>query len=111
MLKGILIGIGMILPGVSGGVIAVILGVYDKIIYSLSNFFSDYKKNARFLIPLFIGMGIGAIISAKILIYIFNKYFIESCYLFIGLITGSIPFLIKEGKEKDKNKINSDAGR
>ena len=74
MLKGILIGIGMILPGVSGGVIAVILGVYDKIIYSLSNFFSDYKKNARFLIPLFIGMGIGAIISAKILIYIFNKY-------------------------------------
>ena len=66
MLKGILIGIGMILPGVSGGVIAVILGVYDKIIYSLSNFFSDYKKNARFLIPLFIGMGIGAIISAKI---------------------------------------------
>ena len=49
MLKGILIGIGMILPGVSGGVIAVILGVYDKIIYSLSNFFSDYKKNARFL--------------------------------------------------------------
>lgn len=106
MLKGILIGIGMILPGVSGGVIAVILGVYDKIIYSLSNFFSDYKKNARFLIPLFIGMGIGAIISAKILIYIFNKYFIESCYLFIGLITGSMPFLIKEGKEKDKNKIN-----
>ena len=90
MLKGILIGIGMILPGVSGGVIAVILGVYDKIIYSLSNFFSDYKKNARFLIPLFI----------------FNKYFIESCYLFIGLITGSMPFLIKEGKEKDKNKIN-----
>ena len=106
MLKGILIGIGMILPGVSGGVIAVILGVYDKIIYSLSNFFSDYKKNARFLIPLFIGMGIGAIISAKILIYIFNKYFIESCYLFIGLIIGSTPFLIKEGKEKDKNKIN-----
>ena len=47
MLKGLLIGIGMTLPGVSGGVIAVILGIYDKIIYSLSNFFHDYKKKLR----------------------------------------------------------------
>ena len=106
MLKGLLIGIGMTLPGVSGGVIAVILGIYDKIIYSLSNFFHDYKKNLKFLLPIIIGICIGAVIAAKILSFVFDKYYVESCYLFIGLIIGSVPCLIKESMEKDKKEIN-----
>lgn len=106
MLAGLFIGIGMVLPGVSGGVLAVILGVYEKIINSISNFKKNPRENIKFLLPLIIGVIIGAIISAKTLKYIFEMYFLESCYLFIGLILGSIPFLIKEVNKKEKKGIN-----
>lgn len=106
MLNGLLIGIGMILPGVSGGVIAVILGIYEKIIFSINNFKKDKKENIKFLLPLIIGVLVGAVISANLLKYFFEKFFVESCYLFMGLVIGSIPFLIKEVNKKDKEQIN-----
>jgi len=106
MIKGLLIGIGMILPGVSGGVIAVILGIYDKIIRSLNNFRKNAKESIKFLLPLFIGIIVGSIIGANLLSYIFTEYYVESCYLFIGLIIGSVPYLIKECNKKCKKGIN-----
>jgi putative membrane protein len=106
MLAGLLIGMGMILPGVSGGVLAVILNVYEKTIYSINNFSSNKKENIKFLLPLFIGMLAGCVISAKILKYAFEMYYTESCYIFMGLILGCIPFLIKDVKKKDKKGVN-----
>lgn len=106
MISGLLIGIGMILPGVSGGVLAVILGVYEKIINSIVHFKENRRENAKFLIPVILGVCVGAIIFANILKYVFDKYYIESCYLFIGLILGSVPYLIKEVKQHDKKGIN-----
>lgn len=106
MLSGLLIGIGMILPGVSGGVIAVILGIYEKIIFSINDFKNNKKESIKFLLPVIIGVLLGAVISANLLKYLFDKYFVESCYLFMGLVIGSIPFLIKEVNKKEKEKIN-----
>lgn len=106
MIAGLLIGIGAILPGVSGGVIAVILGVYDKIIFSVSNFKKDKKKNLIFLIKILIGVVIGIIISSNLLKYFFDKYFVEMSYLFIGLIIGTIPMLIKEYNKKSKIRLD-----
>ncbi len=106
MLAGLLIGIGIILPGVSGGVIAVILGVYDKIVLSLNNFKKDKKNNLIFLLKIFIGIVIGIVISSNIIIYFFNKYYMEMSYLFIGLILGTIPMLIDDYNKKCSNKFN-----
>ena len=101
MFKGILIGIGMLLPGVSGGVLAVILGIYDKVIYSINNFKRDVKGNIRFLLPLIIGIIIGAVISAKVLKFVFDRYYVEACYTFMGLVLGCIPYLVKDVKKKE----------
>lgn len=106
MLAGLIIGIGMILPGVSGGVLAVILGIYDKLIYCLNNFKSDIKGNIKFLLPIIFGLIIGSVISANILKFVFETYYVEVCYLFIGLILGSVPYLIKDCNNKDKKGIN-----
>lgn len=106
MLFGLLIGMGIVLPGVSGGVIAVILNVYDKIIFSLNNFFENKKENSVFLAKIIVSTIIGAVISAKILLYFFDKYIIEMSYLFIGLVLGTIPLIIKTYKEKTNQSLN-----
>lgn len=106
MISGLLIGIGVVLPGVSGGVIALILGVYDKLIFSINNFKEDKKNNLIFLIKIIVGIILGAIISSKMLKYFFSRYFIEMSYLFIGLVLGTIPMLLKDYYKKCSDKIN-----
>lgn len=98
---GIIMGIGLILPGVSGGVIAVILNVYESMVYSINNLFKEPKKSLKLLIPIFIGVCIGAFFIGKLLNYLlFEKNYIETYFVFIGLIIGSIPTLISKTKEK-----------
>ena len=94
----------MILPGVSGGVIAVILGIYDKIIFAVNNFKDN--ENIKFLLKIGIGIVVGVIISANVLVYFFDKYYIEMCYLFIGLILGTIPLIIKDYNKKSNKGLN-----
>ena len=106
MLAGLLIGMGIVLPGVSGGVIAVILNVYDKLIFAVNNFKENKKENAIFLIKIFISLVIGAIISANLLTYFFEKYLVEMSYLFIGLVLGTIPMIVKTYKEKSDKSLN-----
>lgn len=99
---GILIGAAMMSPGVSGGVLAVILGIYDKMIYSLTNLFKNFKKNFVFLFFLGIGVLVGAVYFSKILIFLFDKYEIQTKFLFMGLILGGIPFLYKTVIKKNE---------
>lgn len=106
MLAGLLIGMGIVLPGVSGGVIAVILNVYDKIIFSVNNFFENKKENGIFLAKIIVSIIIGAIISANLLTYFFDKYLVEMSYLFIGLVLGTIPLIVKTYKEKSDKQLN-----
>ena len=65
-LKGLIVGIGGIAPGLSGSVLLVIFGLYQKTINAIATLFKDFKKNILFLIPLCLGFGIGAIIFSKI---------------------------------------------
>ena len=64
LLKGMVIGISNVIPGVSGGTMAVVMGIYDKIIYSVNNFFKDIKKNILFLGTLGIGAVLGILLSS-----------------------------------------------
>ncbi|MDD4036680.1 MAG: DUF368 domain-containing protein [Bacilli bacterium] len=103
---GIVIGAGMILPGVSGGVLAVIFGIYEKMLDAITNFFKDWRKNLLFLSPIILGVLIGAIIFSKVLNFVFNKYPMESCFTFIGLIIGGLPTLFNKVKQTEEKKLN-----
>lgn len=102
--KGIAIGSGAILPGISSGVFCVIFGIYEKLLDSILNFFRDVRKNFKFLFPIMVGIGLGIILFGNILNYCLYQFPIQTKSIFIGLILGSIPTLIKEvnGKEKWK---------
>lgn len=94
--KGILIGSGAILPGISSGVLCVIFGLYDKLINSILSFFSDIKNNIKFLLPIALGGVIGVLLFSNIIKYAFNTFPSETQACFVGLILGCIPILIKE---------------
>ena len=78
IVKGIVMGLAKIIPGVSGGTMAVSMGIYDKLIHSISHLFSEFKKSMMFLIPLFIGIGIAIIGSAFGIGYLFENFPIQT---------------------------------
>lgn len=104
-IKGIFIGSGAILPGISSGVICMVLGLYEKILDSILNFFKDIKSNFKFLFPIASGILVGIIVFSNILLYCFNVIPCQTKSLFIGLLLGSISLLassnIKEKIYKD----------
>lgn len=106
VIAGIIIGAGMILPGVSGGVLAIIFGIYENMIHALTNFFADWKKHISYLMPIFIGVIIGIILFGKMLNYFFYEYHAELCFIFMGLILGSLPVLFLKMKERDAKGLN-----
>lgn len=95
-LIGILIGCGAILPGISSGVFCVIFGIYEKLVNSIIYFFKDIKKNTLFLFPLGLGAFFGIFLFGNIIKYLFATYKIASSFVFIGLILGTIPVLLKQ---------------
>ena len=104
VVKGIFIGAGAIVPGVSSGVLCVIFGIYEKILDSVLNFFKNIKQNIKFLFPIALGVGIGVLLFSNILNYLLYEFPIQIKSIFIGLIIGTIPSLIKEVNEKEKFK-------
>lgn len=88
-----LIGIANIVPGVSGGTMAVSMGIYDRLIFCISHPFKDFKNNLLFLIPIALGMGIAIIASAFGIDYLFEMFPLQTNLLFIGLIMGSLPVI------------------
>ena len=103
ILSGIAIGVANAIPGVSGGTIALILGIYSKLIESLGEFATNKDKRKEYLLflgQIFIGGFIGLIIGAKVLKFAFETYPKQVNFLFIGLVLGSLPIVIKEAKLK-----------
>jgi len=102
-LKGLLIGASMLVPGVSGGTMAIVLGIYDELICSVNNIFKDFKKSFFFLFKFCIGAVIGFILFARLISTALDKYERPVMYLFIGAILGGIPLLIKQSEIKKNN--------
>lgn len=95
---GFIIGIGKILPGVSGSVLAIRLNVYQKVVDTIANFFSDWKKNSVFLFKLALGFVLATIIGSKLLYLLFDKYEFYLKIIFALLILTGLPDLIKKSK-------------
>ena len=102
-LIGILIGSASVVPSVSGSVIAVIFGIYEKAIESFNNLFKDFKKNFAFLFVVGMGVLIGAIWFSNVILFLYEKNEVMTKFSFIGLILGGVPYLFKEVKEKKEN--------
>lgn len=93
--KAFVIGATMMVPGVSGGSMATILGIYDRLIDSVSNFLKDIKKNLSFLAIFCIAALIGMLLLARPILSIIDKEPQITLYFFIGLVVGSVPMIWK----------------
>lgn len=108
IIKGIFIGVANIIPGVSGGTMAVSMGVYDKIINSINSITKEFKKSFLTLLPLVIGMIGGIGVFSYIIPYSLSHYAFQTCMCFAGLIVGGIPQIIgntSDALKKEERKI------
>ena len=105
-IKGIFIGSGAILPGISSGVLCIIFGIYEKLLDSILNFFKNIKKNTKFLLPIIIGIAIGVLIFSNFLNYFLINFPMQTKSIFIGLILGSIPSLLKKSTKNTNFKLH-----
>ncbi|MCX4269735.1 MAG: DUF368 domain-containing protein [Lachnospiraceae bacterium] len=109
IIRGILIGVANVIPGVSGGTMAVSLGIYDKIISSVTGIIRHFKESMVFLLQLFIGMGIGIVGFAYAIEFLFEKYPFPTAMAFIGLIIGGIPMML-DALQLDLRRTHRKAG-
>lgn len=103
--KGFMIGIGKIIPGVSGAIMAISLNVYERAINAIDNFFEDIKDNVKFLLPLGFGILIGIVLFSKVIINLLNRYYLPTMLFFIGLIIGGNNNIKKQIKLNKSNSI------
>ena len=102
LFQGALIGLGAVLPGISGGVLCVVFGIYKTIMELLANPFKNFKTHVPKLIPILIGGAVGFLGIANLLAYFLEKYPDTSVCLFVGLIAGMLPSLFREAGEKGR---------
>ena len=104
VLEGALIGLGAVLPGISGGVLSVIFGIYRPIMELLSNPITNFRTHVPKLMPVIIGGVIGFLGVANVLSFFLEKYPDPSVCIFIGLITGMLPSLFREAGEQGRSR-------
>ena len=98
VIKGMLVGVANVIPGVSGGTMMVSMGIYDKLIHAITHLFSEFKKSLKLLIPIFIGAAIGVVGLSFIITAMFEAIPIQTNLLFIGLIVGGLPIITNKVK-------------
>ena len=93
VIKGFIVGLGKIVPGVSGGMLAILLGVYEDSIEAISHFFSNWKKNSIFLGMLGVGILLSIVLMSNFIDFSLEHYYLPTMLLFIGLMLGSFSSL------------------
>ncbi|WP_145366286.1 polyprenyl-phosphate transporter PopT [Staphylococcus capitis] len=101
ILKGFGMGTSDLIPGVSGGTIALLLGIYDDFISSVSGLFSKrFWPSFKFLLPILLGMGLAIALLSNLFNYLLSYHEIPTMFFFTGLIIGIIPYLLKTSNFK-----------
>ncbi|NBB89844.1 MAG: DUF368 domain-containing protein [Spirochaetes bacterium] len=98
--KGALIGAANTIPGVSGGTLAVVTGIYDRLVEAIAHFFrgpGGWKAHAHFLAPVVIGVAVGILAFARVVDFFLRSYPDLTAFFFMGLILGSLPFIVQTG--------------
>lgn len=99
-LKGIIVGLGGVAPGLSGSVLLIIFGLYQKVLDALGNLFKDFKANVRFLLPVVAGMFAGVLMFSKVIDFFLVHCEMPTRFCFLGLILGTVPLVYKEVKKE-----------
>lgn len=102
LFQGMLVGVGGILPGISGGVMCAIFGLYQPIMEFLAHPFKNFKKHFMFLLPAGIGLVVGFLGLSKLVLMMFSGNETVATCLFVGLILGMLPSLWKESGEQGR---------
>lgn len=105
ILQGMIVGIANIIPGVSGGTMMVAMGLYDKLIHSITHLKSEFKSSMKLLLPIFFGAALAIVILSRLFEFLLQNYPIPTNFAFCGLIVGSLPFILK--KVKGSNPVKS----
>lgn len=105
-IKGIIVGATTSVPGVSGGTMALILGIYDKIIHSMSKLFKNFKVNSIFLGIVGLGMILGLVLAAPFVEYSIDNFKYPALYFFIGIVIAGFPVLLKKANQGTKKKTD-----
>ena len=109
ILRGVMIGVANIIPGVSGGTMAVSMGIYDKMIYAVNHLRTELKKSVLTLLPYLIGMVLGIGVLSFVIGFLFQEYPYQTSMGFIGLILGGVPAIwssIQEGNSSERENFS-----
>ena len=107
IIKGIVIALGFILPGISGGVLAAILGIYERMIRFLAHPFKNFKEDVLYFLPVTIGMLLGIGLFSYPIEYLLEDYQVYVLWSFAGAIIGTVPSLVREAtKDSERDKID-----
>ncbi len=98
VIKGFIMGIANVIPGVSGGTLALTLGIYERFIKAISHFLTNLKENFKFLLPIAIGIGLAIITMSNVIDYSFKHFPLPTTLFFMGLVIGGVPLLLKKVK-------------
>ncbi len=103
LFKGIIVGIGAIVPGLSGGVLAVVFGIYEPLMRFLANIRDKFLQNVRYFLPVVIGVGLGVLAFSSVVDFAFSNFAAQFTWLFIGFISGTFPSLVKTAGKEGRN--------
>lgn len=95
ILIGIVIGMANVIPGVSGGTLAVVFNIYDKFINAITLNVKRIIANRKFVFPLLIGMAVGVLLFSKLITVLYGRFPVQTNFFFTGLILGSMPLIFK----------------
>lgn len=99
-LKGIIVGLGGVAPGLSGSVLLIIFGLYQKTLDAIGTLFVDFKRKLKFLLPLVVGMVLGVLLFSKLIDYLIHYHEMPTRFCFLGLIAGTLPMVWQEVKKE-----------
>lgn len=106
LLKGAILGLSTLVPGLSAGTFAVVLGIYEKLISVVSNLTKDLKNNILYVLPIGIGAVLAMLLGSNVVSYFLSNYHLATMLLFLGVIIGGIPLLYRRVKGHEKEPLN-----
>lgn len=102
-IKGFFIGISAVVPGLSASIFAIVVGLYEALLFAVSDLKNDFWKHVKFLLPIGIGVGIGVLVSVDIMLAITERFPAYSYLFFAGLVIGSIPMIVSKFKDTENH--------
>ena len=100
LIKGLIVGGTMLVPGVSGGSMAIILGIYDDLIYSVSSFMKHKSASFKFLLLFSAGGILGMFLLSRPILYLIEEFPMPTLYFFMGVVLGGVPLIFKKSELK-----------